>query len=134
MKKKKFRIIISVLIIAAISISAFIIYNERTRPTTPIISIENNTISWNTTGAGDVRAGRFIRSYEVRVIIDDEIFTVIVDGATEAGEILTIDLTSINLEDVRLTTDNAEVTVRTIREFNSTRLSKWSNAVIWIRE
>ena len=134
MKKKKFRIIISVLIIAAISISAWIIYIEQTRPTAPVISIENNTISWNTTGTGDIRAGRFIRSYEVRVIIRDEIFTVIVDGARELGEILTIDLTSINLDNTHLTTNDAEVTVRTIRTFNSTRFSKWSNTVIWIRE
>ena len=129
MKKKKLRIIIGVLIIAAISISAFIIYNERTRPTTPIISIENNTISWNTTGAGDIRAGRFIRSYEVRIVTGDETFTTIIDGAKEIGAVLTIDLTSINLD-----TDNAEVTVRTIRNFNSERFSKWSNTVVWVRK
>ena len=134
MKKKKVKILISVIIITVIFISALIIYNERTRPTTPVISIENNTVSWNTTGTGDIRAGRFIRSYEVRVVIDDEIFTTIVDGATKVGEVLFIDLTSINLGNAHLTTDNAEVTVRTIRNFNSTRFSKWSNTVVWIRE
>ncbi|MCL2696451.1 MAG: hypothetical protein FWE74_00050 [Oscillospiraceae bacterium] len=134
MHKKKIKIVISVIITAIIFISALIIYIERTRHTTPIISIENNTVSWNTTGTGDIRAGRFIRSYEVRVIIGDETFTTIVDGAKRVDEILSIDLTSMDLSNSQLITENAEVTVRTIRNFNSTRYSKWSNIVIWIRK
>jgi len=133
MKNKKSKIVIVVLIIVAISISALIIYNERTRPTSPVIAIEDNIVSWNTTGSGDIRAGRFIRSYEVRVIIGNEVFIEIVDGATKLGEILTIDLTSVNLGDTP-SKENAEVTVRTIRNFNSTRFSKWSNTIVWIRK
>ena len=120
-------------LVLAISVSAWIIHNDRTRPTTPIISIENNTVSWNTTGLGDISAGRFIRSYEVRIVIGNDVITTVVDGAKEIGAILSIDLTSIDLNDAQFNNDNAEVSVRTIRNFNSTRFSRWSNEVIWVR-
>ena len=130
MKKKSLRlVIVSILIVLAISVSAWIGYNELTIPTSPIITIENNIVYWTATGTGDMTAGRFIRSYEVRVVLTNETFTVFVDGPTEIGQIMTADLAVL---DLTATNVNAEVSVRTIRTLGSgTRFSRWSNTVFW---
>lgn len=135
MKNKKFKpIAITALTILVISISAYIAYNELTRPTSPIITIENNIVSWTATGAGDIEAGRFIRSYEVRVVIGSETFTTIVECPFEIGAIVTKDLTDFYLANKETTTANADVSVRTIRNLNAgTRFSNWSNIVTWVR-
>ncbi|MCL2851522.1 MAG: hypothetical protein FWE20_00595 [Defluviitaleaceae bacterium] len=136
MRKEEFSlIVIGALIVSAISLSAWIAYSELTRPTSPVIAIENNTIAWDVTGIGDITAGRFIRSYEVRVVIGNETFTAIVDGPTELGVTIAKGLTTLDLDSVQQAIDNAEVTVRTVRNLNSgTGFSRWSNTVIWVRE
>jgi len=130
--KKKRKIIILVLIILTICVAAWFGYRETSRPTTPVIAIENNIVTWTATGTGDIRAGRFIRQYEVRVIIGDETFTAIIEGATEVGATMTKDLKTFILDDAQPNATNAEVTVRTIRNLDSgTRFSHWSNTVTW---
>ena len=99
-------------------------------PTTPVISIQNNVILWEATGRGDITSGRFIRQYEIRVLIGNDTYTEIVDGPTELGVTMTKDLTTFNLNDAINSTANAEVSVRTIRNLDSgTRYSTWSNTV-----
>jgi len=131
MKVKKHRlIIISLLIVLVISVSIWFGYNELTRPTSPIIAIDNNIVSWTATGTGDMTAGRFIRSYESRVALGRDIFAVFIEGPTEIGETMVIDLSTLNLGDTATT--DADISVRTIRTLgNSTRFSRWSNTVYW---
>jgi len=68
--------------------------------------------------------------------IGNEAFTAIVDGPTELGATMSKDLADILFVNTRPTTaDNAEVSVRTIRNLNSgTAFSEWSNTVTWIRQ
>jgi len=136
MGKRKIRIILaSVLIVSAAIVTAWIAYNELTRPSTPVIAIEDGTVSWVATGTGDMEAGRFIRWYEARVVVGNETLTLNVDGPTEIGEIMTIDLTTLDLVDTGMLETNAEISVRTIRTLNTgARTGRWSNMVIWVHE
>ncbi|MCL2856839.1 MAG: hypothetical protein FWE19_03835 [Oscillospiraceae bacterium] len=106
-KAKKLRlVIISLLMASAISVLIWFGYNELTRPTSPVIAIDGNVVWWTATGTGDMTAGRFIRSYEMRIVLGGETFTEFIDGPTG----------------------------RTIRTpSTSTRFSRWSNTVNWIR-
>ena len=90
--KRNFRfMIIGILAVLVIFVSAWIAYSELTRPSTPVITINSNMVSWPATGEGDMRAGRFIRSYEVRVVIGSETLIINVDGPTEINEVMIID-------------------------------------------
>jgi|GEM_PF-2044657 len=133
-RKLGFAIIIA-LTIAAICVFAWVAYYEITRPTTPVITIEDSIVSWVATGAGDMTAGRFIRSYEVRVAIGSEIFMTDVEGPTEIGEIMAKDLADLDLPNPQLAATDAEAMVRTLRNIGAgTRVGRWSNAVVWLRE
>ena len=135
MKKKKLRLIIIGVLAVVVIASAWFGYREMSRPTTPVIAIENNIVSWSSTGRGDITAGRFIRQYEIRLVVANETFTTIVDGATEVGAVMNYDLTTFDLDNTQFTTANAEVSVRTIRNLDTgTRFSNWSNTVEWIQD
>ena len=103
-------------------------------PTTPVISIKNSVVSWDATGRGDITSGRFIRQYEIRLVVGNDTYTAIIDGPTELGVTVTKDLTTFERDRILHSTANAEVSVRTIRNLDSgVRLSPWSNTVTWIR-
>jgi len=133
MKKRKFKLIIIILLIVlVVPISAWPIYIELTRPSTPILAVENNIVSWVATGTGDMAAGRFIRSYEARIVTEDEIFVINVDGPTAIGEVMAIDLTTLNLANTDISEFYVEISVRTIRTLTfGTRVSRWSNTIVW---
>lgn len=112
-----------------IVISAWIVYQELTRPTTPVITIEESIVSWITTGTGDIAEGRFIRSYELRFATERESVVVTVDGGRYIGEVLTFDLSTTDFSDIN---SNIQISVRTIRNLDSgMRRSRWSNVVVY---